>query len=181
MSSTTTIHYAMLSAIAMATLLLSATFGAPLPGSDGPTETRSRRSENPILCYTKTDQQLKEQLANSASDITEEIIVIPIRVGDATIKVGAMRQTLQILSKQNCSLCIDSTLDYDSNRFPQYLLVTRVVETHHCTSLFLNNNSHSVTVLRREGGCSSDGEEIWEATKVRLQQIDYQYHDDVLC
>ena len=177
MSSTMTIHHTVLSAVVMATLLLSATFGAPLPSPDGHSETRSRRSENPTLCYRKTDQQLRQQLAiaNDASKITKEIIVVPFRVGDATIKVGAMRETFEILSKQSCSPCVDSTLDYDSDRFPQYLLVTRVVETDHCRSLFLNNDSHSVTVLKREGGeCSSDGEEIWEDTQVTLLQIDYQ-------
>ena len=166
-----TIHHTVLSAVVMATLLLLATFGAPLSGSTG---TRSIRSENPTLCYRKTDQQLRQQLANNASKITKEIIVVPFRVGDATIKVGVMQKTFEILSKQSCSPCVNSTLDYDSDRFPQYLLVTRVVETDHCRSLFLNNDSHSVTVLRREGGeCSSD-KEIWEDTKVTLLQIDYQ-------
>ena len=168
--------------VGMATVSLPGTCAsAPLPISqldNNQLMQRTRRDAEELkaLCYRKTDKELQEQLSLAASDILEEIIVVPMRIEDQVINVGAMRKAFGILNKRGCAECIDTTLDYDANRFPQYMMVTRVVETDHCQNLFIPHSGYTITVLRRENECSEEEKvETWEATTLTLPQADY-YH-----
>ena len=124
------------------------------------------------LCYKKSDNELKTRLTEAASKCHQEIIVIPIQMGGSVLNVGALPTTFNITRLTNCSLCIDFMLDHDANRFPQHLLITRVVETDYCRSLFLNHNI-KVTVLKRESKCTEYGEETWAAAIAVLPYIEF--------
>ena len=162
-----------LSATLCCTVLMTiaiATMGAPLLNSEDHTLTK-RDTE----CRRKTDQELKDQLlAQPPSILVSKLALLPYDVAGFEINnVGVIPEKLPIFSDKNSSECIHSTLDYDSNRFPQYLLVARVDDTADCESLLVNDDSRTVHVLKRTRECSNDTE-VWEVREVSVRQIAHQ-------
>lgn len=180
------LHFAALVTLVVAMTTLGTCASAPLPSGHTGSAHRERRAAETLraLCYRRTDEELQQQLAGVASKIYEEIIVLPMKVEDRIVNVGAVRKTFGILSKPDCSPCIKSTLDYDASRFPQYMLVTGVAVTERCENLFLPDIGKTVTVLVRDTECSEEeGEERlekWVKATVTLPQAVYHYSNSTL-